>query len=490
MDFYQQLFYHELGTATEKDRYELGKDLPRVAEIRVDVDHKTGRVLAAVQDGDSGRCAHYLKPLDGAWKQFTKFEDGVVQLVFGPAETLYLVSRKDAPRGKVLRLSVKDLDLTKAMVVIAEDKDTLVTNFYDDAGLLPTAHRLYAVYQLGGPSEVRVFDLDGKPLKTPEQLKIGTAGGLTPFEKDDVLFVNGSFVDAVNWYHYKSEGGQTVKTGLNTAGPIDFSDVRVEREFAVSKDGTKVPVNILIPKGAKLDGSSPCLVTGYGGYGINIEPSLAADRRVLFDRGFIVAVANLRGGGEYGEAWHRAGTLTQKQNVFDDFTAVLKLLIDKKYTSSEKLAIRGGSNGGLLMGAMLTQNPTLMKCVIAHVGIYDMLRVELSPNGAFNIPEYGSVKDAAQFKALWAYSPYHNVKDGVKYPATLFLTGANDPRVDPMHSRKMTAKLQSATTATAPILLRTSASSGHGLDTSLSERIEELVDVYGFVFDQLGVKVE
>jgi prolyl oligopeptidase len=269
-----------------------------------------------------------------------------------------------------------------------------------------------------------------------------------------------------------------------------MSDVEVVRDFAVSKDGTKVPVNIMIPKGAKRDGTNPCLVTGYGGYNANRVPTFRPEQRILFNHGFIVAEANLRGGGEYGEAWHRAGNLTHKQNVFDDFAAVLQFMIDQKYTSPEHLAIIGGSNGGLLMGATFTQHPGLMRAVVSYVGIYDMLRVELSPNGAFNVPEFGTVRDESLFRAMFAYSPYHNVRDGEKYPAVLFLTGANDPRVDPMQSRKMTARLQAATASGRPVLLRTSASSGHGLDTSLSERIEEDVDVYAFLFAELGVKVK
>jgi prolyl oligopeptidase len=261
----------------------------------------------------------------------------------------------------------------------------------------------------------------------------------------------------------------------------------VVREMATSKDGTRVPVNILVPRGVKRDGSSPCLATGYGGFGISQQPGFNAAWRVLFDYGFVVAVANLRGGGEFGEAWHRAGNRTNKQNVFDDFAAVLKHLIEQRYTAPEHLAVMGRSNGGLLMGATLTQHPDLVKAVVASVGNYDMLRVERSPNGAFNIPEYGSVKDEAQFQALYAYSPYHHVKAGVQYPAALFLTGANDPRVDPMQSRKMVARLQAATASHAPILLRTSASSGHGLDSSLSERIEETMDIDAFLFVQLGV---
>jgi prolyl oligopeptidase len=267
---------------------------------------------------------------------------------------------------------------------------------------------------------------------------------------------------------------------------VDFSDVKVVREFATSPDGTKVPVSIMIPKGAKLDGKSPCWVTGYGGYGMNIEPEFDSSRRVLFDRGFVIAVANLRGGGEYGEAWHTGGNLTRKQNVFDDFAAVLRHLIDRGYTSRQKLAVEGASNGGLLMGATLTQHPDLMKCVVSRVGIYDMLRSELEPNGAFNIPEFGTVANPAQFEALHAYSPYHRVKDGTKYPPVLMTTGANDLRVNPQHSRKMTARLQAAD-PDAVVLLRTSENSGHGLDTALSERIEEETDVYAFVFWQLGV---
>jgi prolyl oligopeptidase len=243
-------------------------------------------------------------------------------------------------------------------------------------------------------------------------------------------------------------------------------------------------VNIIRRKGLKLDGSHPCLVTAYGGYGVNREPAFRASLRVLLERGVVWAETNIRGGGEFGDEWHRQGNLTKKQNVFDDFHAVCGHLVTAGYTRPARLAIEGGSNGGLLMGATLTQHPGIAKCVVSHVGIYDMLRVELSPNGAFNIPEFGTVKDPAQFAALHAYSPYHRVKDGMKYPTILLLTGANDPRVDPLQSRKMTARLQEAG---ATCYLRTSADSGHGIGSSLRQQIEEKVDVYAFLFAQLGV---
>ena len=311
---------------------------------------------------------------------------------------------------------------------------------------------------------------------------------MAPLEGDELLFSNVSFVDPPAWYHFDPRTGKTEKTALATPSPVEFSDVEVVREFAASNDGTKVPLNIIRPKSAKLDGSNPCLVTGYGGYGISLSPSFRATNRVLLDQGFIIVVANLRGGGEFGEAWHLAGNLTRKQNVFDDFAAVLRHLIDRGYTKPERLAIIGGSNGGLLMGATLTQHPELVKAVVSIVGIYDMLRVERSPNGAFNIPEFGTVKDAEQFQALYAYSPYHHVIDSTNYPAILLLTGANDPRVDPMQSRKMTARLQSANGSKTPILLRTSGNTGHGAGTPLSEQIDKQSAIDTFLFRQLGIK--
>src|SRR5881296_478750 len=208
-----------------------------------------------------------------------------------------------------------------------------------------------------------------------------------------------------------------------------------------------------------------------------MSPNFDFTRRLWFNRGGVYVVANLRGGGEFGEDWHQSGNLTKKQNVFDDLAAAAHYLINAGYASPARLAIEGGSNGGLLMGAALTQHPEQYRAVVSHVGIYDMLRVELTPNGEFNTTEFGTVKDPDQFRALYAYSPYHRVVDGTSYPAVLFLTGANDPRVDPANSRKMTARLQAATSSGRPVLLRTSATSGHGIGSALSETVAEHVDV-------------
>jgi prolyl oligopeptidase len=269
-----------------------------------------------------------------------------------------------------------------------------------------------------------------------------------------------------------------------------MSDIEASRAFAVSKDGTRIPMNILRKKGIRLDGTNPTILYGYGGYAISETPEYAARYRIWFDHGGVYVDANLRGGAEYGEEWHAAGKLTRKQNVFDDFAACAHWLIDQKYTSPSHLVIMGGSNGGLLMGAALTQHPELFRAVVSYVGVYDMLRVEHFPNGQFNVTEYGSTKDPDQFKALYAYSPYHHVVDGTKYPAVLFLTGDNDGRVDPANSRKMAARLQAATASGLPILLRTSSNAGHGFGTSLNDYIAQEADVYAFMFQQLGMQLK
>ncbi|MBA3484635.1 MAG: S9 family peptidase [Pirellulales bacterium] len=491
MTFYQQVYFHKLGTPTAEDRYELGKDSPRIAETELKVDERTGRVLATIQNGDGGEFAHYLRTPEGRWRQFSKFEDKIIQAEFGPGDDLFVVTRQGAPRGKVVRVPIgASIDVPGGDVIVPEGDDAIVTSFWRDSTVLTTDSRLYVVYQLGGPSEIRVFDLDGKPQTAPEQLPVSSVGHLVRLEGDDVLFENESYVQPAATYRYDAAAGKVAKAAFKSSEPVNLDDAEVVREFATSKDGTKVPVNIIFRKGTPRDGQNPALVTGYGGYGVNYPPGFRSLNRVLLDHGFVIGVANIRGGGEFGEAWHLEGNLTKKQNVFDDFAALLEHLIERKYTSSDKLAIIGGSNGGLLMGAILTQHPALVRAIVASVGIYDMLRVELSANGEFNITEFGTVKNPDHFKALRAYSPYHNVRAGTDFPAVLFLTGANDPRVEPMQSRKMTARLQAASPAAGPFLLRTSDDSGHGSGTPLTERIAQQVDIYAFLFDQLGVPFE
>jgi len=305
---------------------------------------------------------------------------------------------------------------------------------------------------------------------------------------DDILVGNQSYVKPFAWYRYSPRENKLVKTALAGESKVRFDDAEVVREMVVSKDGTRVPVNILMKRGTRRDGSNPVLLYGYGGYGFSLRPFFSPTYRVWLDHGGILAVMNLRGGGEFGESWHLGGNLARKQNVFDDMIAGAQHMIERGYTTRDRLAAQGESNGGLLMGAILTQRPDLFRAVVSSVGIYDALRVELTPNGAFNVTEFGTVKDSEQFKALNAYSPYHNVKDGTAYPAVLFMTGENDGRVDPYNSRKMAARLQAASSSGKPILLRISPDTGHGRGTGLDKRIEESADVYAFLMSQLGMK--
>jgi prolyl oligopeptidase len=283
--------------------------------------------------------------------------------------------------------------------------------------------------------------------------------------------------------------GKASPTPLRQTSPVSFGDVEVVREFATSRDGTRVPLNIVRKKGTPLDGRHPLLLNGYGGYNVSLVPRfLGAATRLWLDAGGVYVIANLRGGGEFGETWHTQGALTNKQNVFDDFAASAQYLVDQGYTAPARMAAIGGSNGGLLMGASFTQHPELFRAVVSTVGLYDMLRVELDPNGAFNVTEFGTVKDPAQRQALYGYSPYHHVRAGAKYPAILMATGETDGRVNPMHSRKMVARLQAATGSGRPVLLSINAHAGHGMGSSLSIRTNQTADIYAFLFDQLGMK--
>jgi prolyl oligopeptidase len=482
LNFYQQVYFHKLGTPDSEDTYAVGKDFPRIAEIQLESSHDGKYVLASVANGDGGDFAHYLLGPDGGWKQITQFNDQVKLARLGRDNALYLLSRANAPRGKVLRLSLDTPDLSKAVEIVPAGEAVVQR-------LEPAANALYVGDLLGGPSQIRRFDLDGKNGATIPIPPISNVQEMVAQEDGSLLFKALSYTEPPAWFALAAGQSEPQKTALVSTAPVSFSDIEVTRDFATSKDGTRIPLNIVWRKGTKLDGSNPTLLYGYGGYGISMSPAFDFTRRLWFDRGGVYVVANIRGGGEFGEEWHKAGNLTNKQNVFDDFAAAAQYLIEKKYTSPAKLALMGGSNGGLLMGALITQHPDLMRAVVSQVGIYDMLRVELAPNGAFNVTEFGTVKDEDQFNALYAYSPYHHVTEGTKYPAILMMTGANDGRVAPYHSRKMTARLQEANKSDHPILLRTTTSAGHGIGTALSERIKQLADIYSFLFAQLEMKL-
>jgi prolyl oligopeptidase len=312
--------------------------------------------------------------------------------------------------------------------------------------------------------------------------------GLREIGDSELLFESYSYTQPGAWYRYNPETSQLKETRLVQTAPATFDDIQVTREFATSKDGTRIPMNILRLKGVERTGPVPTILYGYGGYGISQSPWFDIGLRLWFDQGGIYVVAAIRGGGEYGEEWHRGGNLLNKQNCNDDFIACAEYLIENQYTPSELLAIRGGSNGGLLMGAVTTQRPELFRAVASRAGVYDQLRTELEPNGEFNVTEYGTVKDPALFKVMYGYSPYHNVRDNTAYPAILMYTGEYDGRVNPWHSRKMIAALQAANRSEYPILMRTSETAGHGSGAGTSERADIEADVYAFLMDQLGMR--
>ena len=480
LDFYQQVWFHRLGTPAGDDKIEIGKDFPRIAEIELDASEDGQWVLATAANGDGGDYAHFLRGATGQWRQLTRFEDGIKVAKFGRDNALYLLSKQDAPRGKILRLPLANPELRLATVIVPESKGVV-------EDYAPSANGLYVSRLLGGPSELLYFRRGSTTPREISILPISSVAGLQCWHGDELLFGNVSYLQPFAFYTFAPADPQPRRTALRLTAPVDFDDLEVVREFATSKDGTKIPLNIIRKKGTRLDGQNPTVLYGYGGYGISLTPAFDSTRRLWFDAGGVYVIANLRGGGEYGEAWHKAGNLTRKQTVFDDFAAAAEYLIKRRYTNPSKLAVEGRSNGGLLMGAFLTQHPGLVRAVISGVGIYDMLRVELDPNGQFNVTEFGTVKDPEQFKALYAYSPFHHVQNGVKYPAVLLTTGENDGRVNPAQSRKMAARLQAATGSDFPILFRSTASAGHGIGTALKERIAEQADTLAFLFDQLGM---
>jgi len=481
MNFYQQVYFHKLGTDPSTDTYVIGKEFPRIAETKLESTRDGKYLLASVANGDGGEFSYYLRDEAGQWTKVADDADKIRAMELGFDGNLYALSLKDAPRGKVLAIPMARPALAAAKVVVAQGEATI-------EDIAPAASRLYVGYMVGGPSEIRIFDLAGKPVRALATEPISSNALGERLGGDDILVRSESYLHSAAWYRYVAGPGKLENAHLADPSKVSFADAQVVREMAKSKDGTMVPVNLIMKKGLKRDGSHPLLLYGYGGYGLSERPYFSLWARVWLDHGGVFAVVNLRGGGEYGEAWHLAGNLTKKQNVFDDMIGAAEHVIARGYTKPEHLCAVGGSNGGLLMGAILTQRPDLFRAVWSAVGIYDMLRVELTPNGAFNVTEFGTVKDEAQFRALYAYSPYHHVKDGTAYPAVLFSTGENDGRVDPYNSRKMVARLQAADPKGRPILLRISGDTGHGIGTSLDKRVAEDADGLAFLMTELGMR--
>lgn len=491
LNFYEQIYFHKLGTKQSEDTYVLGKHFPRVVDIWLSLSPDNRYVLAEVGNGDATRFEQFLRSPSGQWTQISNFSDRIDSAVFGD-DALYMVSRLNAPRGKILRVPLASPSIRNAEVIVPQGPAVIRGVEYTLAGPRPaftaTSNLLYVTEILGGPTQIRIFDHHGRTLGAVPSAPLSSITQIVPLENDRILFGNESYLSPPAWFYYNPKEKTVTPTASRETSPVDYSDSEVLRAFCVSKDGTRVPLNIIRRKGTILDGKNPVILTGYGGFGLVNAPYFDPEIRPWLDAGGVFAVANIRGGGEFGEEWHTEGSGIYRQNSFNDFIACAEYLINAGYTNPSKLGIEGGSNGGLLMGAALTQRPELFRAVVAVAGPMDMLREENSANGQTLVAEFGSVKNPEQFKALYAYSPYHHVHDGAKYPAVLFITGDNDPAVDPAHSRKMTARLQAATTSGLPVLLINFTNAGHG-GIGISEDQQTAIDTYQyeFLFGQLGV---
>lgn len=397
--------------------------------------------------------------------------------------TLYLHTNWNAPNGRLMAVDLKNPARANWRDVVSET-GSVMTGFSLIGG------RLFVSYLENVRSATKIFDLSGRPLGAIKFPIIGTATGMIGrFSRDEAFYGFTSFAQPSTIYRYEvSTGRQQQWARINV--PFKSDDIEVKQVWYQSKDRARIPMFLIYKKGITLDGNRPTLLYGYGGFNVSLTPNFSAQAALWAERGGVYAVANLRGGGEFGEKWHRDGMLQAKQNVFDDFIAAAEYLISNGYTSRSKLAVLGGSNGGLLVGAAMTQRPELFQAVVCTVPLLDMLRYHRFLVARFWVPEYGSSEDADQFKYLLAYSPYHNVKPGTKYPAVIFATGDADTRVAPLHARKMAALMQSATASDRPVLLHYDTKAGHMAGLPLSKQIEDVTDIMTFLLWQLGGRIE
>jgi prolyl oligopeptidase len=392
---------------------------------------------------------------------------------------LFMVTNMDAPNKKIVVTDASNPTPDNWSDFIPETENVLTAG--SGGGYFFTEYMVDAI------SKVLQYDFDGKLVREVELPGVGSAGGFGGKKEDkEFYFSFTNYNTPGSSYKYNVETGayqQYWKPEIDF-NPADYESTQV---FYDSKDGTKVPMIITHKKGVELNGKNPTILYGYGGFNISLTPSFSIVNAVWMEQGGVYAVPNLRGGGEYGKKWHDAGTKTQKQNVFDDFIAAAEYLIANKYTSKEYLAIRGGSNGGLLVGATMTQRPDLMQVALPAVGVLDMLRYHTFTAGAGWAYDYGTAEESKEmFEYLKGYSPVHNVKEGVEYPATLVTTGDHDDRVVPAHSFKFAAELQEKQTGNNPTLIRIETNAGHGAGTPVSKTIEQYADIFGFTLFNMG----
>jgi prolyl oligopeptidase len=497
----RRVFYHELGSdpATDPLIFGEGRDPEDWPNVSLDND---GRLLLITVEQGWTKTEMFLMDLKKGTPP-TRITTGKNFLYSGSVYNgrLYITTNEDAPRYRLFVAEAGNYERDDWTELIPQTGSVL-------QGVGVWGGKLFTQYEQNATSQLKIFDLGGKLISEIHLPALGTVFASDgKWNRDEIFFGFFSFTVPPSIYridlnpiHAKAakgnfDEGTVFATSLWAkvdAPSIDPAAYAVEQEWYHSKDGTRVPMFVVYKKGLKKDGHNPTLLTGYGGFNISLTPSFSRTAYLWMEHGGVFAVANLRGGAEFGEDWHRAGMLDKKQNVFDDMIAAAEHLIAEKYTDKDHLAVQGGSNGGLLMGAMITQRPDLFRAVVCQVPLLDMLHYQDFQIAKLWIPEYGSAENPDQFKWIYAYSPYHHVKPGEEYPAILFMTADTDTRVDPMHAKKMAAEMQAeaknGTSRTRPILLRIETKAGHGAGKPVTKQIEEYTDLYSFLFWQLGMQ--
>ena len=479
-----RVYYHAFGADASKDEKLFGDGYGPEKGLGVGLSDDNHYLLIQVSHGSAAtKTEIYVRDLAAGGPVVPIVND--VEARFSPdiaGDTLYLETNWQAPNGRVLAVDLKNPARDKWKEVVPTGKTSI-------QGVSTVGGRLFVRYLENVLPHIRIFDPQGKPQGEITLPSIGTASGLRgDWSRNEAFFTFASFVTPPTIYRYDiAKGTQEVWAKENV--PIASDRFEVKQVKYASKDGTVIPMFLVYRKDIKLDGSSPALLTGYGGFNLSQTPGFSARAALWVEHGGVYALPNLRGGGEFGEDWHKAGMLGKKQNVFDDFIGAAEWLINNGYTSPSRLAISGGSNGGLLVGAALTQRPDLYAAVVCSYPLLDMVRYHKFLVAGYWVPEYGSGDNPEQFPFIYAYSPYHHVKAGTKYPAVLFITGDSDTRVAPLHARKMAALLQASNGGDRPILLHYDTKAGHsGGSTPVTKRIEELTDELSFLVAETAAK--
>jgi prolyl oligopeptidase len=479
--YHRHVYFHRLGTDPASDVKVFGEGLGFSSWPNVDLS-PDGRWLAVeVSEGWSKSEIFLLDTQKHeAPVPVIAGRNAIFNLVEVLDDRLLVVSNENAPHYQLWQVDPRRPERAHWKLVIPEGEDILES-------VVAASGKLVALYLKDASSRVRIFSSAGKLQRETALPGLGTVSAVhARHDQRDIYLPFTSFLTPTKVLRHDVSTGKTSLWQELTA-PVDTTQFTVEQVRYPSKDGTLVPMFLVHKKDLVRDGNNPTLLYGYGGFNVNLTPGFAAWVGPFIERGGVYAVPNLRGGGEYGEAWHRAGMLESKQNVFDDFAAAAEYLIREKITSRERLAISGRSNGGLLVAATVTQHPNLFKAAVCGVPLTDMVRYHLLQIARLWIPEYGSSESAEQFPFLYAYSPYHHVKEGAAYPATLVFSAEADTRVDPMHARKFAARLQAATSSKAPILLRIEGKAGHGAGKPMAKIVAQYTDEFSFLFAELGV---